>query len=323
MKLIKKGFIYNTDKKWDWSVFGARAGCVDIIDKNVWRIYYNARDANNESHPSYIEVEAGNPQKILYIHNKPILDLGQIGTFDDCGIGSCSIINYNGKKYLYYLGFSVKKKAPFFNQIGLAISEDGGKTFHKFGEGPVLGQTYRIPYSFGGMYAACVCGGEGVVHGYCPVIIKWHLVNGRPESIYNIRYFESTNGIDWEDKQIVAVDFKNDREEGLVWPSVIKEKDFYRMWYSFRGGVDFRDKKQNAYKIGYAESKDGKVFKRMDDIVGIEPDNDENAWDSIMQCYPTVIKYNDLYWVFYSGNGFGSSGFGYACFEEEKWKIKS
>ena len=36
------------------------------------------------------------------------------------------------------------------------------------------------------------------------------------------------------------------------------------------------------------------------------------GWDSIMVAYPYVIRFNDKYWMFYNGNGFGKSGFGYA-----------
>jgi hypothetical protein len=61
-------------------------------------------------------------------------------------------------------------------------------------------------------------------------------------------------------------------------------------------------------RIGYGESKDGIV----DDKAGIKIDENETAWDSMMQCSPSAIKYNDIYWVFYSGNGFG-----YACFEDK------
>lgn len=53
----------------------------------------------------------------------------------------------------------------------------------------------------------------------------------------------------------------------------------------------------------------------MDNKTGI--DIPKTGWESIMQTYPYTIKYNDRYWVFYNGNGFGKTGFGYAVFERE------
>ena len=31
-----------------------------------------------------------------------------------------------------------------------------------------------------------------------------------------------------------------------------------------------------------------------------------------MVCYPEVVKYKDLYYMFYNGNKFGNTGIGYA-----------
>ena len=94
----------------------------------------------------------------------------------------------------------------------------------------------------------------------------------------------------------------------------IKEDGIYKMWYTYRGAKDYRTNKANSYRIGYAESFDGKVFERKDEK--FQFDVAESGWDSIMQTYPNVIKYDNKYWVFYNGNGFGKSGFGYATFED-------
>jgi hypothetical protein len=31
---------------------------------------------------------------IVYIHDKPVIDIGKIGAFDDCGANVCSVIRY-------------------------------------------------------------------------------------------------------------------------------------------------------------------------------------------------------------------------------------
>lgn len=320
-KLLNKKFIYNTKGLHDWSRMYACGPVVDIINDKIWRIYYSTRDSFNHSRPSYIEVEAGNPTNILYEHDEYILGLGKIGTFDDCGISVLSILNFNNKKYMYYLGWSLRNTISYHNSLGLAISVDGGKTFKKFSEGPILSPTYKEPYGNGASYTLYE-DEKKIFRFYYTSVNNWEIYNGHPEPIYDIKYAESENGIDLHREQIISVGLKNNKEGGIARPSVIKENNnLYRMWYSYRGAQDFRTNKQNSYHIGYAESTDGIIFKRMDEIIEQSVFNED--WENIMQAYPYVIKYNNLYWIFYNGNYFGKEGFGYAIYEDKDFKSLS
>jgi hypothetical protein len=71
-----------------------------------------------------------------------------------------------------------------------------------------------------------------------------------------------------------------------------------------------RTNKENGYRAGYAESYDGKTWKRLDEHVRIEPS--DNGWDSEAIAYPFVYTFNDRKYMLYNGNGFGKAGFGYA-----------
>jgi hypothetical protein len=77
------------------------------------------------------------------------------------------------------------------------------------------------------------------------------------------------------------------------------------MWYSFRG---------QAYRIGYAESEDGRQWKRLDSHVGI--DVSTTGWDSEMIEYPFVFDHKGQRYMLYNGNGFGKTGFGLAVLEQ-------
>jgi hypothetical protein len=85
------------------------------------------------------------------------------------------------------------------------------------------------------------------------------------------------------------------------------------MWYCYRDSEDFRDGR-GAYRMGYAESRDGIGFERLDTRVGI--DVAPEGWDSTMICYPCVVEVDGRTLMFYNGNGFGQTGFGYAVLEE-------
>jgi hypothetical protein len=94
---------------------------------------------------------------------------------------------------------------------------------------------------------------------------------------------------------------------------VIKSGDLYQMWYCYRHSEDYRDG-SGSYRIGYAESRDGMAFERHEDRVGLSVSAD--GWDSTMICYPYVLRIDGRTLMFYNGNGFGQTGFGYAQLEE-------
>ena len=82
------------------------------------------------------------------------------------------------------------------------------------------------------------------------------------------------------------------------------------MFYSFRNNVNYRSDVNASYRIGYAESTDGLDWTRKDEATGI--DRSPAGWDSEMMAYPYVVIHQNKRYLFYNGNGFGKSGFGYA-----------
>jgi hypothetical protein len=81
---------------------------------------------------------------------------------------------------------------------------------------------------------------------------------------------------------------------------VIKDGDLYRMWFSARG---------DAYRIGYAESRDGVQWVRDDAAAGLSSSGD---WDAEMQAYPAVFDHDGDRYLLYNGNDYGRTGVGWA-----------
>jgi hypothetical protein len=303
----KLGLIFTPDTQHAWSQTHAQVPTVDVLSDKVWRIYYCARDASNQSRISYFDVEAGNPRHVLYRHNAPILQLGKLGTFDDAGMMPSSIVSVDGIKYLYYTGWNVRKSVPYQNTIGLAISRDGGKTYERAGEGPVLGLSLKEPYFIG---TATVLHENGLWRNWYAACTGWEMINGKAEPRYHLKYAESKDGIEWRRDGNVAIDYKDTNEGGLVRAAVVRESGRYRMWYARRDTLGYRNVLQHSYRIGYAESPDGIRWKRLDEQAGIDVSN--TGWDSEMIAYPNVVKTNSTSFLFYNGNGFGQSGIGLA-----------
>lgn len=307
MKWEKKGLIYVSDGEYDWNQTHAQLPIVDTNNPDVWRIYYGTRNKLGQSTINFIEVQPGRPQEVVFINKHPILTFGKLGTFDESGLMPIAIVSFNFKKYLYYAGWSLKKTVPYHNSIGLAISDDGGKTFEKYSEGPLFDLKPFEPYSTGTINIIIE---NGLWQAWYQSTTKWEIVNGVAEPFYHLKYTESIDGINWNRKAQVAIDFKDDLEAGICSASVLVEDNIYKMWYALRKKGDYRKNKNLSYRIGYAESNNGKVWVRKDENVGI--DISFEGWDSEMITYPNVISFQGKKMMFYNGNGFGATGFGYA-----------
>lgn len=303
----KLGVIFTPNASLSWSKTHAQVPTVDILSERVWRIYYSARDVSNQSRISYFDVEAGNPKNVLYRHDSPILQLGKLGTFDDAGMMPSSIVTVDCVKYLYYTGWNVRRSVPYHNTIGLAISRDGGQTFERAGDGPVLGLSLHEPYFIG---TATVTQEDGLWRNWYASCTGWDIVDGKPEPRYHLKYAESRDGIEWKRNGEIAIDYRDAAEGGLVRAAVLRLPDRFCMWYSRRNVMGYRINSAQSYRIGYAESADGRSWTRMDHAAGIEVS--DSGWDADMIAYPSVVQTADTKFMFYNGNGFGQSGIGVA-----------
>lgn len=305
---MKKGLIYVPSGKYSWNKTHAQVPVVDCINEKLWRIYFSTRDSQNQSRTSFIEVKPEKPTEILYEHSVPILELGKKGSFDENGIMPTCIINSGKEKLLYYIGWSRQNDVPYRNAIGLAKSADG-INFTKVSEKPVVG-TLKGDSDFCG--TAYVLKQEIWKMWYLSCI-KWEMIDGKMEPYYNIKYAESTDGINWKREGKVAIALKDKNEAGLTSAAVIKENKTWKMWYGMRPAKGYRTEKANSYRIGYAESNDGISWIRKDEQAGINVS--KSGWDSEMLSYPYIISHKEKLVMFYNGNGFGRSGFGYAIYE--------
>jgi len=311
MRWQKKGQIFTADRQHEWMAHHAYVPIADKINDEVIRIYFGTRDHQNRTVATFIEVEAKDPSNVLYVHDRPVLGLGQLGTFDDNGVTPSCIVTRDDKKYLFYVGWNRTVTVPYRNAIGVAISEDGGLTFKRLYEGPIIDRNPLDPYFIAGHFVMIENGIWRIWYGSST---GWDIVNGQPEPRYLIKYAESSDVSNWVRKNQICLSYKFE-SEAISRPSVIKENGGYRMWYCFRGKLDYLTNKAQSYRIGYAESSDGISWTRKDEQVGIEPS--ETGWDSIMVEYPFVYYHKEVKYMLYNGNGFGETGFGYAVMTDD------
>ncbi|MBL8007056.1 MAG: hypothetical protein JNJ56_05955 [Ignavibacteria bacterium] len=302
----KLGLIYCPDGKSDWMKTHAMMPVIDNPLNDKARIYFSSRDERGRSQGAFIEIDLNDPFRILKISDTPVLKLGNLGAFDDAGIMPTCIVNLDNKKYLYYNGWTLGKNVPFFSFNGAAVSRDGGKTFDKLSKGPaVLYSNDADPYS---TFAPFVIEERGKWKIWYVSLIKWVEENGSLKHYYNIRYAESDDGINWKREGKVCIDFKNKYEYAIARPFVLKENGKYKMWYSFR-----ESEKNRTYRIGYAESSDGKNWERMDEEINLSVS--ERGWDSEMIEYSYLYDFKGKRYMLYNGNSYGKTGIGLAVLE--------
>jgi len=302
MKWIKKGLIFEPPGNLGWMVTHAAVPALDRAD-NLYRVYYSGRDEKGRAQIGFFEIEMTDPPSILRVSNTPVIGLGPLGSFDDNGVTSSWIVSCNGKKYQYYTGWNLGVTVPFYFFIGLAVSEDGGKTFQKTSNAPILGRSQIDPYLTA---SPCVLFENNVWRMWYVSCSKWEIEKNQPKHYYHIKYAESRDGLKWDRTGVICIDYQNAEEHAIARPCVCRDGDSYKMWYSYRG---------KTYRIGYAESKDGIEWERKDKEVGI--DVSESGWDAEMIEYPFVFDHKGERYMLYNGNGYGKTGIGLAVLEEE------
>lgn len=308
MKWIKKGNIFRTEKQHKWMHSHAQCPTAIVLDDRI-RIFFSARLENGQSLPTFVDVEKDNPDKVISLNPEPVLQMGRRGTFDENGIIPSYFIQRDDKLFFYYAGWSQCKNVPYKNFTGLAISQDNGSTFTKYSEAPVFSMNHFDPLSSTG---PCIIYDNKQYIAIYSTGIDWIEINGKLEHTYLLTYAVSDDAIHWNSSGKLIINPENEFIAHCK-PALIELDGIYHLWFSKRGSHNFRKAGSNAYRLGYASSKDFINWTRDDSKVGI--DVSSHGWDSEMICYPHIVQVEGKYLMFYNGNGFGLSGFGYAELE--------
>jgi hypothetical protein len=296
-----------------WLQEFAQAPATLIFDEFV-RVYFSCRPkANAEgkyvSYSAWVDLDRRNLFEVRGIAEQPILDLGGLGEFDEFGTYPVSVIRDFNEIRAYYAGWTRCESVPFNVAIGMAISNDCGKTFVKTGSGPVLSYSVDEPFvlsgpkvrRFNGKWQLFYIAGR-----------KWKMVDGRAEPVYKIRMATSENGINWTKLNKDLIPSRLEEDEAQASPDVYYANGKYHMFFCYRYSSHYRGK-QYGYRIGYASSYDMINWVRNDSNAGIDVSKD--GWDAEMVSYPHVFNLDGKTYMAYLGDQVGRYGFGLAVLE--------
>jgi hypothetical protein len=299
MKWRKLGHIYSPDGKKPWMQSYAANPIAEHQGDDRFRIYFSSRDEKNRSSIASIDIDLKNPTLFSNESIEPVLAPGDLAMFDDSGCSIACIVPVGEERYLYYMGWHLTVTVPWQNALGLAISEGPGLPFRRVSRFPIVELNEIDPYTISYPW---VMRDNGKFRMWYGSNIQWGAE--KADMRHLIKYAESDDGIRWERKDIVAIDFESPDEYAICKPCVVKDDDRYRMWFCARG---------QTYRIRYAESQDGIVWSRRKELPGI--DVSPEGWDSEMIEYPCVFDHGGERYMLYAGNTFGRTGFGLAVLE--------
>jgi len=308
MELVKKGWVFKPSGNKNWSKSHAQVPFAFPVDDYI-RVFYSTRDNEGRSGVCFVDISPEEPENILYEHDELVLKYGEPGLFDDSGTMPSWFVRDNNRLLLYYTAWNKSESASYRLSIGIAESFDNGLTFTKLFKGPILDREKFDPVWVG---QPCVLKiNESDWRMWYLSCQKIESIDNHPEPFYNVKYATSKNGIEWVRPNITCIDFNNNTD-AIGRPCVWFEDGKFKMLHSNRKARGYRSIADSGYRIEYSESNDGITWVNKKGIMEIG--KSKNGWDSIMNEYCTIYQYKEKTIVLYNGNGFGSTGFGYAIF---------
>ena len=300
MKWNKKGFICSHKTlNLKWYKKNTMVPVPYLVNNKILRIFITMCDKDNIGRIGYIDVNPNNPKQILDYSKTPCLDIGLDGMFDDNGVLPSCLIEKDERLYMFYSAYQKQSKVPYTIFSGIAVSEDQGKNFIRAKKTPILDRIEDELFIRSAIY--CLKDNDKYKIWYSSGS-NW-INNGlKIAPKYNLRYLESNDILNLNNKSRPAIELEND-EYGLTTPHVFKENNIYKMTYAIRSI-------SKGYRMGYSESKDGIKWNRIDKNMDI--DVSKKGFDSEMICFGNIFKFKDITYLFYCGNHYGIGGMGYA-----------
>ena len=272
------------------------------------RVYFTSCDREMRGRIFYAELESTYPFRLLHICREPVLDLGCSDNFDQDGVNPSQIVELNGRLSLYYIGWKrLSSAVPYTLLTGRASSTDGGHSFTRVSNDPLLLATESEPYfrtapfvwREGRWQMVYIGGGEFVSER-----------NGKRLPRYSLRHVSSEDGIDWSAPSRILLEPDSRRGEigfGRPVVSCVKGRAAELM-LSVRTvhGYTLR-----SCPFSLERGLDATLLKH---VLTDAPSD----WDSEMTCFGVPCEIDGGQLLLYNGNRFGETGFGMAwrCYNE-------
>lgn len=319
MRFINKGLIFDISSFAPFKDYEFAQSPQVFPIENGFRIFFSSRRKYSDgrmpiSEVLYVDFNREFTQITSYSRG-PILTNPILGSFDEHGVFPFHVKEVNSRIFAYLSGWSRRISVPVETAIGIAESFDGGKTFERLGDGPIMAASTNEPFLVGDPFV--VQNKQGFQMFYIAGT-EWKYYPGArdPQRIYKIRTAGSVDGINWRKSNGNLITDKLGSDECQALPTVIQIGDTHFMIFCFREASGFRNIPERAYRLGGALSSNMEQWDRDDSLIKVT--SHESGWDSNMKCYPNATVIDSKVVLLYNGNSFGKHGFGMATCDLEE-----
>lgn len=302
MEWRKLGLVWGPDGTQEWARSHAMLP-TPIHMHDRLRVYVTCRDPNGVGRIGYVDLDPDDPTHVLRYSPSPVFDIGAPGAFDDNGVAASSVIRLPDSRLLmYYVGFELCHHIRYRLLAGLAISEDGGDTFHRASRVPILERSDEERHFRCGPFVQH--DGDRFQMWYVAGS-EWTQVGDKALPVYDIRYIESPDGLHWPMKGQSILRITEPNEHG-----------FGRPWLHRRAPLapslhfSVRRRSTGQYRLALATISDNGTWERHDDELNLGVS--EFGFDDRAIMYSALVECSGRTYCFYNGNDFGRAGFGVA-----------
>jgi hypothetical protein len=305
-EFVRVVFHHSSFKK-EWINDLSQAPNAIVLD-DVIRVFFSSRaipiNAKYISYSGYFDLSLKFPHDLISISERPVVELGNIGEFDEFGIYPFSVVKFKNEYFAAFGGWTRLKTVPFDVQIGMAKSLDC-KSFNKIGTGPIIGKSLDEPFviaspkirNFNNKLFIFYISGR-----------KWLFEDDRWEPVYKIRAAYSDDGKNWIKMGRNLIEDRLGDFECQAAPDVIQIEDAFYMVFSYRKHKNYLEDYDSSYKLGLAKSFDLINWSRCDDNLNIK--HFVNGFDDFSSSYANLFLLGEYVYLLYTGNGIGRTGIG-------------
>jgi hypothetical protein len=268
-------------------------------------VLFTTRDSNGISRISQTDLDLDLKEIDSTNAQKPILDIGLHGTFDQHGVMCSSILKTKNEYLMYYIGWNTETEYPYSLSIGLAASEDWSSGFTKVNNEPTIKNNFdsgifsTTPFVWSDSANYNILYSKGK---------PWIKQRNNYESRYGIASASSKNGRDWTPNPSFNPTIF-DEDYSYARPVMVNIQDVSHILYSKRSNKDFRTG-TGVYNIRMSRILPDS--KWIDCTLEFEQNSLFRQHLSAMQCYAHPLQLNGKTLIFMNGDSFGKFGFAVA-----------
>ena len=102
LKTSNSKLVFSQNNFPHWGITHAQVPTPVVLkNKNIIRVFFASRPEEGKTQIGFADFDYEMPNKLLHVSSKPVLDVGEPGTFDEHGVMPSCVLEVNNKLFLY------------------------------------------------------------------------------------------------------------------------------------------------------------------------------------------------------------------------------